>query len=475
MRAVSRALNIAVEKYLPNAYLFALILTLLTVVLGMTVGGQSLPDMAGHWYGGFWNFLEFSMQMVIVLVTGYALAKAPAVSRLLSYLASLPRSQSAALITTMVVSAGLGFISWGLGFVGGTLIAMEVARRVRVADFRLLVAASYAAVIASQPVSLALTAPLLVNTPGHSLEDTIGLIPVSETLFSPTMISAAVLGFIGVLIAFLFMAPKPHEVVAASFGADAVAEHNSDSGQGGGASRESRPGGRTADQGTIVAEREITTASAPMTVADRINSRRIITMLIVVVGIIAGILYFSVQGFNLELNIINFIFLIAGMALHGSPIKYAQCITSGIPAASGIVLQFPFYAGIIGMMMGSGLIVAIGQAFASIGTEATLPFFTYIAAMIVNIFVPSAGGQWQVQGPVMIEAIRSMNISPATIVNAISVGDMTTNLLQPFFVLPALGLSGLGLKDIWGYCMTAMLVLIVICGGIFLLVPVLGW
>lgn len=127
------------------------------------------------------------------------------------------------------------------------------------------------------------------------------------------------------------------------------------------------------------------------------------------------------------------------------------------------------------MMTGSGLIVLIGQLFGSIATEATFPFFTYVSAMIVNVFVPSAGGQWQVQGPVMIEALGAMKVAPATIVNAISVGDMTTNLLQPFFVLPALGLSGLGLKDIWGYCMTAMVVLMLICGAIFLLVPVLGW
>lgn len=445
MRALSRSLNRLVERYLPSAFLFALILTVITVVLGMTLGGQSLLEMSEHWYGGFWNFLEFGMQMVVVLVTGYALAKAPLVNRFLHRLAGIPKTQLAALVMTMCVSAGLGFVSWGLGFVGGTLIAIEVARRVKAADFRLLVAASYAAVIASQPVSLALTAPLLVNTPGHSLEAEIGLIPVTDTLFSPTMISAAVFGFIGVLVTFIFMAPKSADVVP--FSATTSAD-------------------------------EAPAAEAPSetrTVAGRINDSKIINYLIVVLGLVGITTYFIAQGFNLELNIINFIFLIVGIALHGSPEKYAKCITDGIPATSGIVLQFPFYAGIIGMMGGAGLIVLIGEWFASISTEATFPLFAYISAMIVNIFVPSAGGQWQIQGPVMIEALSSMNVSAATVVNAVSVGDMTTNLLQPFFVLPALGLSGLGLKDIWGYCMTAMVVLMVICSVIFLLVPVLGW
>ncbi|MCD2264018.1 TIGR00366 family protein [Dietzia aurantiaca] len=445
MRVLSRYLNLLVEKYLPSAFLFALILTVLTLIMGMTLGGQSLPEMAEHWYGGFWGFLEFGMQMVVVLVTGYALAKAPLVNRFLTRLAGIPKTQLAALVLTMCVSAALGIVSWGLGFVGGTLVAIEVAKRVKVADFRLLVAASYTAVIATQPVSIALTAPLLVNTPGHSLEAEIGLIPVTETLYSPTMISAAVFGFIGVLVAFIFMAPKSEDVVA--FSGISEPEQAPDPSQS--------PGEKP--------------------VSERINNSRIINYIIVVLGLIGIGTYFVAEGFNLELNIINFIFLIVGIALHGSPAKYAKCITDGIPAASGIVLQFPFYAGIIGMMGGAGLIALIGGWFASISTEATFPLFAYVSAMIINVFVPSAGGQWQIQGPVMLEAISAMNVSPATLVNAVSVGDMTTNLLQPFFVLAALGLSGLGLKDIWGYCMTAMVVLMVICSAIFLLVPVLGW
>lgn len=453
MRAVSVALNRFVERYLPNAFLFAVILTVITVLLGIVMGGQSLSQMAEHWYGGFWSFLAFGMQMLLILVTGYALAKAPLVERGMSALARIPQRQVTALLLSMVVSAALGFISWGLGFVAGTLVAIEIAKRLPVADFRLLVAASYAAVVATQPVSLALTAPLLVNTPGHSLEEQIGLIPVTETLFSPTMIACAVLGFIGVVAAFLLMAPKEGDVV--SFQSGEAAGPSSDDGRGAAAT--------------------VTKTRADRTPAERIDNSRILNYAIVIFGLIAGVLYFMSKGFNLELNIINFLFIILGLALHGGPTKYADCITSGIPAASGIVLQFPFYAGIIGMMTGAGLIGIIGQAFGSIASEATFPVLTYIAAMIINIFVPSAGGQWQVQGPVMLEASSGLAVDPAMLVNAVSVGDMTTNLLQPFFVLPALGLSGLGLKDIWGYCMTAMLVLIVICGGVFLLAPQLGW
>lgn len=213
MKFLSKSLNILVERYLPSAYLFALILTIVAVAMGMTLGGASLPEIAEMWYGGFWNFLEFGMQMVIVLVTGYALAQAPLAKRLLTKFAEVPKTQFAALTVVMVVSAGLGIISWGLGFVAGTIVSIEVARRTQTADFRLLVASSYSAVIATQPMSLALTAPLLVNTPEHPLEDKIGLIPVTQTIFSPTMLTISILGFIGVYIAFALMAPRAEEVV----------------------------------------------------------------------------------------------------------------------------------------------------------------------------------------------------------------------------------------------------------------------
>ena len=457
MRTISRGLNALVERYLPSAFIFALILTLLTLLMGMTLGHQSFPKMTQYWYSGFWSFLAFGMQMVLILVTGYALAKAPVVNRALDRLAAIPGTQRSALALTMTVSAVMGFISWGLGFVGGTLVAIAIAKRLDAADFRLLIAGSYAAVIASQPISLTLTAPLLVNTPGHSLEDEIGLIPVTQTLFSPTMILCAILGFIGVVIAFMIMAPRPGEVVP--FGAQ---------GRTKGSDPTPTPTSSSPDD-----PKEEQTPST--TIAERFDHSRILAYLIACGGLTAIVLYFLENGFNLELNIINFAFLIVGIALHGSPTRYAECITDGIGAASGIVLQFPFYAGIIGMMGGAGLIQTIGGWFASIATEQTMPVLTYISAMLLNIFVPSAGGQWQLQGPVMLEATAGMDISAAMIVNAVSVGDMTTNLLQPFFVLPALGLSGLQLKDIWGFCMTAMFVLIVICGSIFAIAPLLGW
>lgn len=440
LRLVSQRFKVGVENYLPNAFIFAILLTLLTLALGMTITKQSLFEMTGHWYGGFWNFLAFTTQMILILITGYALVKAPPVERLMIRVASIPKSQKPALIMTILVAAAAGYLSWGLGFVLGTLFAMEVAKNVKGADFRLLIAAAYTGTIAILPASITVTAPLLVNTPGHSLEDKIGLVPLSETIFSPTLLLTAFIGLIVVVYAYIKMMPKPDEVVPF--------------------------------KGKVENFSQVEQIK-PITVAEKLDNSRILNYILVALGVIWIIQYFGQNGFNLELNILNFFFIILGLALHGTPMSYINAITSGMPSASGILLQFPFYAGIMGMMVGSGLITVITNAIVAVSNEYTFPFLSFLSAAIVNIFVPSAGGQWQIQGPIMVEAAQQLGVPVSIAINTVTIGDLVTNLMQPFFVLPALGLSGLGLKDIWGYCLVSMVLLFVVSGVIVTVAPLI--
>lgn len=440
LRKVSQRFNVGVENYLPNAFIFAILLTFLTLILGMTVTNQSLTDMTTHWYTGFWNFLAFTTQMILILITGYALVKAPPVQKLLVRMASIPKTQKSALIITILVAAAAGYISWGLGFVLGTLFAIEVAKNVKTADFRILIAAAYTGTIAILPASITVTAPLLVNTPGHSLEGEIGLIPLSETIFSPTLLLTAFIGLIVVLFVYIKMMPKHDEV--------------------------------------IPFEKDIDVFVAPKqekakTFAEKLDRSKIINYVVVALGTLWLVQYVIQNGFNLELNILNFFFIILGLALHGTPLSYINAITAGMPSASGILLQFPFYAGIMGMMVGSGLITVISQSFVSISNEFTFPLLSFLSAAVVNVFVPSAGGQWQIQGPIMLEASRAFNIPISSVVNTVTIGDLVTNLMQPFFVLPALGLSGLGLKDIWGYCLVSMVLLMIVAGTIVTVIPLI--
>ena len=441
LRKISQSFNVGVENYLPNAFIFAILLTFITMILGVTVTHQTVTEMTTHWYGGFWNFLAFTTQMILILITGYALVKAPPVQKLMLRMASIPKTQKSALVMTILVAAVAGYLSWGLGLVLGTLFAIEVAKNVKTADFRILIAASYTGTIAVLPASITVTAPLLVNTPGHSLEAEIGLIPLSQTIFSPTLMLTALIGLAVVLFIYIKMMPKPEEVIPFE-----------------------------ADVDVFVVE-EFTEAK---TFAEKLDRSKIINYILVALGMLWLGQYVVLNGFNLELNILNFFFIILGLALHGTPVSYVNAITAGMPSASGILLQFPFYAGIMGMMVGSGLITVISQSFVSISNEYTFPLLSMLSAALVNVFVPSAGGQWQIQGPIMLEASRAYGIPIATVVNTVTIGDLVTNLMQPFFVLPALGLSGLGLKDIWGYCLVSMVLLMIVSGVIVTVIPLIS-
>ncbi|UFJ42621.1 TIGR00366 family protein [Brevibacillus humidisoli] len=441
-RVVNR-FKFGVEKYLPDAFVFAIVLTLIVYLVGILVAGKGPFEMIEYWYGGFWSFLSFSMQMVVILVAGYCLALAPAVQKLVQRLAQIPRSPTAAVLSTVIVSAVAAYLSWGLGLVLGPIFARELSRNLRTVDYRVLIASAFCGAMAMLPASLSITAPLLVNTPGHFLEEQIGLISLEQTIFSPMLLVPSIL--VTLFFAFLFpaMHPKPEETIPFVQNEEKRKETSVD---------------------------ESAAAAAP-TFADRMDNNSILSYLIVAGGLAWIIYHFATKGLDLNINFMNFLLIIVGLALHGSPRNYIKAIEKAIPASAGVVLQFPFYAGIMGMMASAGLITMISNWFSSISTTGTLPLFTYWSACLVNLFVPSAGGQWAVQGPVMVEAAKTIGVDPATVVNAVTMGDVTTNLFQPFWALPALGVAGLGIRDIWGYCLLAGIIYILIGSlGFWLLV-----
>lgn len=215
------------------------------------------------------------------------------------------------------------------------------------------------------------------------------------------------------------------------------------------------------------------------TPAEKIENSMIMSLLVVAVGLIFLVNYFMTNGFNLSLNIVNLIFLIAGIIFHKTPINYVNAIAEATGGAAGILLQFPFYGGIMAIMTavsadGASLAGAISTWFVSVATDITFPLFTFLSAGIVNFFVPSGGGQWAVQGPIMMPAGLELGVSPAITGMAIAWGDAWTNMIQPFWALPALGIAGLSARDIMGYCLiTLFFTGIVVCGG-FLIVGLLG-
>lgn len=447
MRRVGEVLTEITRRYMPDPFIFAIFLTFLVYALGLIFTERGAYGLVQDWYKGFWNLLTFAMQMTLILVTGYALASAGPTQRALRWVAQQPRSGPNAVALVALVTALLGWINWGLGLIAGALLAREVAeagrRRGIKIHYPLAAAAGYAGLVIWHG-GLSGSAPLLVNTKGHFLESVIGLVPLTETIFRPFNLVLTVGVLIVAPLVMRSMHPRPEHVVEAPL-PPAVA--------GG-----SRPAGPA--------------ASAELTPAARVENSRILTWLILLGGLVFLVPYFVQRGIlGLDLNVINFTFLMAGMLLHGTPIAYARAVVDGAKAASGVILQFPFYAGIMGMMTYSGLVKVIAGWFVAISTPLTYPFWTLVSAALVNLAVPSGGGQWAVQGPVMVEAAKALDVDTGRTIMAVAFGDELTNMLQPFWALPLLGITGLRAGQIMGYTATLMLVVFVMMAVAVVLLP----
>lgn len=432
MQRLSNFFVTVMQRYLPDAWLFAILLTLVVFVMGLVLTPAGPLEMIQYWGGGFFNLLAFSMQMVLVLVTGYVLASTPPVRAVLRGLARSAKSASGAIVITTLVAGVASWLSWGFGLIVGALLAREMAREVKDVDYRLIVASAYSGFLVWH-AGLSGSAPLAIATPGHFLEGVMGIIPVSETIFAPyNLIIAAALLVVLPFVNRAMLARKEDRFIIDP----ALLEQPP-------AAAGSAPVGAGATQ-----------ADSP---ADWMEKTPLFSMLMGLFGIIYFVLWFRGGG-TLTLDIVIFIFLVAGMILHGTPRNYLNALTEAIKGAGPIVLQFPFYAGIMGMMVTSGLAGIIAGWFVNISSAATLPFWSFISGGIVNFFVPSGGGQWAVQGPIMIDAARQLGADMGRVTMGVAWGDAWTNMIQPFWLLPALGIAGLRARDVMGYCVMALLV-----------------
>jgi short-chain fatty acids transporter len=441
-----------VQNFLPDAFVFCIILTIIVFIAAIPVTGMSPIEVVNAWGSGVWNLLAFSMQMALVLVLGSALANAPVVKRGIVALAGIPKKPSSSIAFVFVISAIACFINWGFGLIVGALLAKEVAKKIPNVDYRLIIAAAYAGFVIwhsgiSGSIPLSMTTlnadGVIANTGGAVTEP----VPTSETIFSAWNLIMIVV--LVIVLALVLKAMHPEEKDTVSI-----------------------------DPALLVEDEK--TYPEPVTPAEKIENSPILSIITVVLGVVYIVYYFVNAGnilSALTLNIVNLIFLILGIAVHKTPIGYVRAITQAADSAGGIILQFPFYAGIQGMMVTAGasgvsLAAAMSNFFVNISTKGTFPVFCYLAAGIVNFFVPSGGGQWSVQGPIMMPAGLELGVSPAVTAMGIAWGDAWTNMLQPFWALPALGVAGLGARDIMGYCAIVLIVSGIITAlGFIILVP----
>ncbi len=427
------------RKVLPSPFSIAVLLTYLTFALALWLtpvkhsGEVHLLELAGFWAKGFWELLGFSMQMMLMLVLGYVLALTRPVTRLInkmvSYADTMPRAAFLVTFLTLVFS----FVNWGLGLIFGAVFARKVGERFsekqRAINYPLIGAAGYAGLMVWHG-GLSGSAPLKIAEKGHFLMDQIGVVPLNETIFSYMNLLVALALLVLLPLVMLWAAKKsPVKIIALR----------------------------------KIAEEEETTPKQEITGADRMDHSRIFSLLLGGTFLTTS-LYLAVRAGNfsfVNLNYINFALFTLGVLLTPSVSVFQHYVTKSIQAASGILIQFPLYAGIMGLMKYSGLFLVFTHAFVHISTSVTLPVYTLFSAGLVNFFVPSGGGQWAVQGPVIVEAAKQLGVSVPKIVMALAYGDQWTNMLQPFWALPLLGITGLKAKEIVPYTF-----LLFLCGGV---------
>tara|TARA_R110001606_G_scaffold337163_1_gene485172 strand:+ start:11746 stop:13080 length:1335 start_codon:yes stop_codon:yes gene_type:complete len=443
MNAIANFFTQLVNRYMPDPLVIAILLTVLTMLLAVLMQGVSPLDAVRYWGDGFWNLLSFSMQMTVILLAGYILARTPLVDGTLNRIATRVKTPFMAIVVATLVGCIGSWLNWGFGLVIGGIVAQKLALNVKGLHYPLVISAAYSG-FALYGIGLSGSVPLLIATEGHFLQSSIGLIPLSETIFSPILLGSSLLILLTLPFFNAWLHPKKAEDIV------------------------------EIDRSSVV-----NPSSAPLdrcegvTVAERLNRSKVVGIGIGLLGMLYLVLY-ALDGGSLNLNSINFGFIFLGILLFASPANFLSALADGIRIVSGIIVQYPFYAGIMGILVSSGLVVSFADFFVDISSAQTLPLWSFISGGVINLLAPSGGGQWAVQGPVMMQAASELGASQAATALAVQIGDQWTNMIQPFWILPVLAISGLKLRDVMGYMVLILIYLGVIFGSAVMLWGYLG-
>lgn len=414
----SKKFNFAADKIIPESFVFALILTAIVIVLAIVLTESGVMDVVSYWYSGLWSMIGFAFQMTIMVVLTSMAAKSPQLEKILSKIAGAPKTTTAAYAVLIVFGTLASWINWAFGTILTPVLAMYLSKNIKKLHFPLMVAAGYATMIMVQPICPSISAVALLASPDHFMVDTIGVLPVSSTAFNP--LGLIMVGILFLVTLFVTIKTVPPEDEVVSFEGDINLNNNN---------------------GAV---------ESNDTPADKLNNSWIFMGLFSLMGI-AYIIYHFISGNRLSLNFIIFIFLLADFLLYKTPKRFVDAVKGNMHLSANIMIQFPFYGGIMGIMASSGLTMVLASGLIFLANEQTIYWASYLSASVVNLFVPSQGGQWIVQGPILVEAAQSFNAHMPSIVTAFMLGDEATNLIQPLYIIPALALVDIKLKKVWGF------------------------
>jgi short-chain fatty acids transporter len=452
LRDAGGTLSKVTERWVPDAWVILMSLTVVALILAILGGGASPEEAVLAWGSGVWTLLELAMQFSIAMVAAHACASSPPIYRVLDRLAGLPDPEkpAGAVVLAAMFSMLAGYLNWAFGLVGAALFVPFILKRNPKADVRLVVAAAYLGIGTVWQSGFSSSAPLILATPGNPLlEPGTGdpivsrLYPVTETLFNPFNISYALVMLGTGLLAAAILHPR-REVVTLTM--EEVAE--------------------------ILPEPPVK-PERPTTPAGHIDAFP--GWVILAAGLLAYPLAHSIvtKGFGASwtINAYNTVFLMFALVLHGRPMSFLRACREGVRLAWGIIIQFPFYAGIFGVIQNTNLGVWLGDRFAEVASTRLFPLVVYVYSGIMSLFIPSAGSKWMIEAPYVVPAGELLDVSVITTLLAYAYGDSAFNLIHPFWALPVLAITRRRFGEIFGYAFLFWIISVIVGVGAMLVIP----
>jgi len=414
------------EKWFPDPLVFALLGIVVVFVAGLALR-QSPATLAIQGAKNFWALVPFTMQMVMIIIGGYVVASTPIARRIIRALAGIPATPKTAVAMIALFSMLTSLISWGLSLIFSGLLVREMAQRVKGMDYRAAGAAAYLGLGAVWAMGLSSSAAMLMATRSAmpaSLFSISGLIPLTQTLFLwQSMATTLVLVVLSVLVAY-FSTPSPENA-------------------------------RTAESYGIQSEPVRTALEAKTRPGEWLEYSPLLTILVAALlgWYLIDVFRTSPQGAlaALDLNTYNLIFITVGLLLHWRPRRFMRAVSECIPATGGVLIQFPFYAVIFGMIVGTGISDALARLFAAASTHNTYPLLVAMYSAVLGVFIPSGGSKWVIEAPYILQAANLHQVHLGWVVQIYNASEALPNLVNPFWMLPLLGILKLKARDIVGY------------------------
>jgi short-chain fatty acids transporter len=420
------------ERWFPDAYVFV-VLALAVVAAAALINGASPAAVATSFGDGFWSLITFTMQMVMVVVSGYVVASSPPAARLIDALARLPRSGRGAVPFLAAVSMLTSLLNWGMSLVFSGLLARALARRTDLhVDYRAAGAAAYLGLGGVWALGISSSAAQLQANPASlpkPLLQITGVIPFSQTIFLwQSVVIAVVLIVVSMLLALL-SAPSGQKAVTAQMMAVSVDAAPAPYHKPG------RPG-------------------------EWLEYSPLITLIVVALGGGWLVVEFASKDPVIaisNLNTYNLLFLMLGALLHWRPRNFLDAVAKAVPATTGVLIQFPLYGGIATVMTtakgvgGNTVADLVAHAFVSLTTHGTFPVAMGIYSAVLGFFIPSGGGKWLIEAPYVMQAANDLKVHLGWAVQIYNTAEALPNLINPFWMLPLLGVLGLKARDIVGF------------------------